>query len=289
MFIPQAIGDGHAATELLLKGDVILWVIPIWLAAKLLLTAIGYGSGTPGGIFAPALFCGAALGLLIGKFINLTLPGIDIISTNIALVGMGAFFTAVVRTPITAIVIIFELTGNYHLILPLMLSCMLADLVAAKIYPRAIYPALLFRSTGLDLDQEHFTSPLEQVKVKDVMTTDVETLSKRTNIAEAFEAMERSHHNGFPIVSRRGRLLGVITLSDLEDAFLKNVLVTTPISEIMTKNVITTYPEQTLNQALEKMHVAKIGRLIVLTPDKSGHIAGILTRSDILKAEIQGI
>jgi CIC family chloride channel protein len=290
VFIPEAIGDGHAATEKMLTGAAgVLWLLPLWFLAKIFLTAVGYGPGTPGGIFAPSLFCGAALGLFMGKFFNIIMPDLEIVSTNLALVGMGAFFTAVVRTPITAMVIIFEMTNNYQLILPLMLSCILADLVSQKLYPRAIYPALLFRSTGLDLEQEHFTSPLQQVKVGDVMTSNVQKLSKRINIAEAFEAMERSHHNGLPIVSRKGRLLGIITLSDLEDAFLKNIPVTTPVEEIMSKHLITITPDKMLDQALDKMHLNKIGRILVVDPQRRDYLVGIVTRSDILKAEVQGI
>lgn len=305
IFIPQALGNGHLATQAILNGNPeilatnilslsgftgsIFWILLIWLAAKILLTGIAYGSGAPGGIFAPALFCGAAMGLFLGQSMEI-IPHLEWIEpTNVALVCMGAVFTAVVRTPITGIVIIFEMTTNYELILPLMLSCIFSDLVASKLYPKAIYPALLFRSTGIDIEADDFVHPMEQVKVQDVMTTSVDFLTKRTNIAEAFEAMERTHHNGFPIISRRNKLLGVITLSDLENAFLKSTPPETAIEYIMTKKLITITPEETLNIALDKMHAHKIGRLLVVDKFHRDKMVGIITRTDILKAEIDSV
>ncbi|MEW5820745.1 MAG: chloride channel protein [Cyanobacteriota bacterium] len=286
LFLPEVIGDGHEPIEMLLNGKVLLVMIPLWFFGKLLLTSLAYGSGAPGGLFAPALMCGASMGLLLGKLIQMYFPALGINPEVVALVGMGAFFTAVVRTPIAAAVIMFEMTGNYHTILPLMLSCIIADLVSARMFPRAIYPALLFRSTGIDLDEEAIGSPLEQFKVRDVMTSQVESLSKTTTLAEAFETLERSHHNGFPVISDEGNLIGIITLADLENAFLRKIPLETKISEIMSKHIITVTPDNKLDYALHKLHDNKIGRLIVVDPANNKKLAGILTRSDILKAEI---
>lgn len=284
-FVPQAIGDSHGSIEQVLYGHPVLWIIPIWFILKLVLTSLAYGSGAPGGLFAPSLMCGATLGLFIGKITELFFPYLNISPQTLALVGMAAFFTAVVRTPITAAVIIFEMTGNYQSILPLMFCCIIADLVSAKLFPRAIYPALLFRSTGIDLDEEENLSPLKKVKVEQVMTKDVDSLSTENSLSEAFETLERSHHNGFPVLTEEGYLTGIITLADLENAFLKKMSMNTTVSELMTRTLITIKPSETLEIALEKLHENKIGRLIVVDPKNKHKLKGILTRSDILKAE----
>lgn len=286
LWMPQVIGDGHHPIENLLSDYTVLWFLPLIFLFKLLLTSLAYGSGAPGGLFAPSLLCGAALGLFFGEINNFLFPTMDLSAGNVALVGMAAFFTAVVRTPITAAVIIFELTGNYHMILPLMLCCIIADLVSAKLFPRAIYPALLFRSTGIDLDKEVHMTPLEEFMVKDVMSCQVDSLNVNTKLAEALEMSERSHHNGFPVLSDEGNLKGIITLADLENALLQNTSLDTLVSELMSAYVITAKPDEYLNVALQRLYDNKIGRLIVVDNLNKKKVAGILTRSDILKAEV---
>lgn len=286
--IPEVTGDGHTGVEMLLNGEVLLYIIPIWFILKLLLTSLAYGSGAPGGLFAPSLLCGASIGLFVGEIANHIAPGV-IDPRVVALVGMASFFTAVVRTPITAAVIIFEMTGNYHSILPIMFSCILADLVSSRLFPRAIYPALLFRSTGIDLDSELVHSPLEKFTVGEFMTHSVDTLIRTTTIAEAFETLERSHHNGFPVLSDKGKICGIVTLADLENAFIRKTPMDTPIEQIMTRQIIYVYPSDKIDLALERLHDNNIGRVLVVDPSDKSKLLGILTRSDILKAEIHSV
>ena len=286
LWLPEVIGDGHDPIETLLRAEVVVWLLPLWFIFKLILTSLAYGSGAPGGLFAPSLLCGASLGLFLGHMTNILFPDIPIMPQTLALVGMAAFFTAVVRTPITAAVIMFEMTTNYSCIIPLMFTCIIADLVSAKLFPRAIYPALLFRSTGIDLDEEKITSPLEQMKVSEVMTADVDTLTKNATITEALEILERSHHNGFPVLSDEGKLIGVVTLADLENALLRKIDMDASLSIIMSEYIISVKPDDLLVKALEKLHENKIGRLIVVDPNDKTKLVGILTRSDILKAEV---
>lgn len=286
--IPEVTGDGHAGVEMLLNGKVLLFIIPLWFVLKLLLTSLAYGSGAPGGLFAPSLLCGAAVGLFVGSITEQLFPGI-IKPEVVALVGMASFFTAVVRTPITAAVIIFEMTGNYHSILPIMFSCILADVVSSKLFPRAIYPALLFRSTGIDLDSEEAHSPLEDLTVEEFMSNEVDSLLKTTTIADAFETLERSHHNGFPVLSEKGNIEGIITLADLENAFIRKVAVDTTVDTIMSRHIIYVHPTDKIDLALERLHDNKIGRLLVVDTKDKRKLKGIITRSDILKAEMHSV
>ncbi len=134
LWLPEAIGEGHATLEGTLAQAYIWWMIPLIFLFKYILTLIAYGSGVPGGIFAPSLILGALLGAMFGNSLNSLFPFLDLNPSTFAFVGMGAFFTAISRAPITSIVMLFELTGNYDLVLPLMFSCIIANVTSEKLH-----------------------------------------------------------------------------------------------------------------------------------------------------------
>jgi CIC family chloride channel protein len=150
LFVPQALGGGHSTLEGVLSSAFAFKMIVIIFVVKFFLTVIAYGSKVPGGIFAPSLILGALAGYALGAVSSFALPFLDIDPANCAFVGMGAFFTAISRAPITSIVMLFELTGNYQLILPLMFACILANVAAEKIQEGSIYKNLLNRE-GIDI------------------------------------------------------------------------------------------------------------------------------------------
>lgn len=143
LWIPQALGGGHTTLEGVLAGAYAWSFIPLLFLVKYLLTVVAYGSGVPGGIFAPALILGALLGSMLGNFVNFIDPGLNIDPASFAFVGMGAFFTAISRAPITSIVMLFELTGNYQLVLPLMFGCIIANISAERLVQGSVYENLL--------------------------------------------------------------------------------------------------------------------------------------------------
>ncbi len=144
-FQPQLIGSGHVLAEFALKGHTPLLVIPLFFIIRLLLTSLSYSTGAAGGIFAPLLVLGALLGLGVGEVAHQINPQLVPIPGVFAVVGMAAYFTAVVRAPLTGIMLIVEMTGNYSQMLPLLVSCFIAYIVAEALKDLPIYEALLER------------------------------------------------------------------------------------------------------------------------------------------------
>lgn len=144
-FSPLLIGSGHALAETALKGDLLLYAIPLFLAVRFLLTISSYGTGAPGGIFAPLLVIGALIGLGVGQIAHILFPMIVPIPAVFAVVGMAAYFTAIVRAPLTGIMLIVEMTGNYNQMLPLLVGCFCAYAIAELLKDLPIYEALLER------------------------------------------------------------------------------------------------------------------------------------------------
>ena len=144
-FSPIGIGSGHVLAEEVLNGQMLLAAVPFWFALRFGMTVISYGTGAPGGIFAPLLVLGALIGLAIGHIAQVIAPQAAPVPTAFAVVGMAAYFTAIVRAPLTGIVLIVEMTGNYEQMLPLLVSCFCAYAVAEVLKDLPIYEALLER------------------------------------------------------------------------------------------------------------------------------------------------
>lgn len=167
-FSPLLIGSGHALAESALKGDLLLAVIPMFFVIRFLLTTSSYGTGAPGGIFAPLLVLGALIGLTIGQIANNLAPEVVPIPAVFAVVGMAAYFTAIVRAPLTGIMLIVEMTGNYSQMLPLLVSCFCAYAVTEFLNDLPIYEALLERTLKLGGE----ISPLKEPSVFEFIIQD---------------------------------------------------------------------------------------------------------------------
>jgi len=181
-FSPMIVGGGHSLAETTLAGNLVLWVIPIFFVIRFLMTISSYATGAAGGIFAPLLALGALLGLALGQIANLIAPGVVPQPAVFAVVGMAAYFTAIVRAPLTGIVLIVEMTGNYRQMLPLLVACFCAYAVAELLKDLPIYEALLERD--LLRDGTH-------IKLKEPMV------------------MDFLIEQGAPFVGREVRLLGL--------------------------------------------------------------------------------
>lgn len=288
--LPTSFRDNAGLREFLIAGDFTWQIALIAFGAKFVLTLVAYGSGAPGGLFAPALILGSALGALVGETALLlqTYVGIPLgfaagisPSTTYALAGMGAFFSAVTRVPITAIVIVFEMTMDFNLVLPLMIGSVIAYLIADRVDPGSIYTRLLARR-GIKLDSTPAEGkPWARLQATDVMQRRVETLSSQMPLSEAIQAFSRSHHRGFPVVDQ-GRLVGIISQSDLSDFTGHDASETTLLQNVMTPNPVTVSPKDPLTHVLYLLNHFKLSRLPVTEGPK---VVGIITRADIIRAE----
>ncbi|MGB8701737.1 MAG: chloride channel protein, partial [Thermosynechococcaceae cyanobacterium] len=245
------------------------------------LSLMAFGSGAPGGVFAPSLVLGASLGQLVGllqaQVLAAGLPA------TYALVGMGAFFGAVSRVPFTGIVIVFEMTTDFNLVLPLMMSSVVAYWVAEKTNPGSLYNHLLLRQ-GIDLTQPSEPNTqrlLERLRADDMMQRRVETLASDLPLSQAIQAFARSHHRGFPVVEA-GRLVGIITQTDLTSTPQRQLPEQALIRDAMTPQPVTVGPEDSLAVVLYTLNRFEISRLPVVEGRK---LVGIITRADIIRAE----
>ena len=284
IWIPEALGGGHTTLEGTLAQAYVWWFIPVIFLAKYLLTVVAYGSGVPGGIFAPSLVLGALMGATLGNILDMAFPYLDIHPASFAFVGMGAFFTGISRAPITSIVMLFELTGNYDLVLPLMFACIIANITAERAQKGSIYENLLERE-GVELKKYSSPSYLQRFSVAEAMITNVDTIKEGTKLSELHNLFEESDHTGFPVVNQDNGLVGIVTKHDLHDAFDKRIDRSHPVSEIMSSHLKLLTPKDSLHTTILLLYEHKIGRLIVVDPHDSSKIVGLITRSDIINFE----
>jgi chloride channel protein, CIC family len=284
--LPPSFRDNTGLRESLITGGSQPTVAAIAFAAQFILTLIAFGSGAPGGLFAPSLILGSCLGHIIGVT-ELYITGVGS-PTTYALAGMGGFFSAVSKVPITAIVIVFEMTTDFNLVLPLMIVSVAAYLVADKVVPGSLYEKLL-ELKGITLTKQvAMEGALTKLTAKDVMQERVETLDAEMSLEEAMQAFARSHHRGFPVVED-SKLVGIVTQSDLlkirettnhtlHDRNLADIY----LKEIMTPVPMTVTPIHTLGNVLYLLDRYQISRLPVVNGRK---LIGIITRADIIRAE----
>lgn len=249
--------------------------------AKMLATSISIGTGNSVGTFAPALFIGAALGGSIGNLAVALLPdGTAVEPGAFALVGMAAVFSAAARAPLAAIVLVFEITGDYDLILPLMLAVGLATFVADRIHPESVY-TLPLREEGIVYADPEDIDIMQTVNVGEVMTTAPDTVDADWSLEQLREEFDRTGHHGCPVLSD-GRLVGVVTLSDLSRADRLGEDGT--VRDICTRQPVTVTPEDPVFRGLRRMAALDVGRLPVVSSEDHGELVGLLRRTDIVKA-----
>lgn len=265
--------------------DIILLLVGVILVLKLIATSFTLGSGNSGGVFAPSLFMGAALGGLIGNLANMLWPTIVIDPGAYAIVGMAAVFSGMARAPLTAIIIVFEMSNDYKLILPLMLATVLATLLAEWYQPDSIY-VLKLKRRGLNLRGGRDSDVLQSVVVSEVMTQNTMTVSLDTDLIDLSRQFNLTHSHGFPVLDDDGKLAGIVTLSDMERGITNRDEPPTTVREIATPRhrLAITYPDESMGDALARMSLRGVGRLPVVARDAPDRLLGQIRRADIIRA-----
>lgn len=275
--LPQFFQNNAGLRDFLFNGDGGWQNIAIAFFLHLILTPLAYASSATGGIFAPGLVLGAALGYLVGNLEVFLLNNSSVFPYTLA--GMAAFFTGVVRVPITAIIIVFEITADFNAVLPLMIGSAVSYIVAENIFPGSLYHHLL-KASGINLkeDNSNTSNLLTTLTAADVMQSQVESLSVDLSYDDLLKAMSASSHRGFPVTDD-GNLVGIITQSDLNKK-------KSNLREIMTINPITISPDSSLGDVLYLLNRYELSRLPVTEGNK---LVGIITRTDIIRAEAQDL
>ncbi len=275
LFIPYVLGSGNLSVDLLLQHKLTLTTVLLVFVAKFFITPFCFGSGAVGGIFLPMLMLGSFLGYIVASVFNILGIQTDVIVMS--MIGMGAFLSAVARTPITAVVMVFEMTAGYTHILPIMLSAAIADLVAEKLNHRPIYASLIVNQVKSP-EAKH----LSKLFVRDFMQRDVVCFENGISLKEAQEKMKSFNHKTYPVKTSHNKLLGLITKADIEDAIFQGVDEVVEINRLMNPSPITIEQNENLYIAYFRLHSNNAKCLVVV--DKNNRIKGIITRTDINKA-----
>lgn len=275
LVIPYVLGSGNFSVDLLLQHKFSLGLVLIIFITKFFVTPFCFGSGAAGGIFLPMLMLGSFLGYIVSTVCNSF--GFHTDPIVIAILGMGAFLSAVARTPITAVVMVFEMTGGYSHILPIMLSAAIADLVAEKLNQKPIYASLIVQNSKFG-----DAKILSELKVQDYMHRDVKTLTPTLTILEASKKIAEYKYKVYPVINEIGKILGVVTRYDVEDAIFQGNPTTMTLNKIMNPSPVVISANKDLYVAYFRLHTNNIDKLPVI--DKRKRLCGIISREDIHNA-----
>jgi len=282
LYYPQVLGMGYEVITDALNGSLAFNLLLILFFMKILAFSFTLGSGGSGGVIAPSLFTGAMLGGAFGTAANLFFPGTIAESGAYAMVGMGAVFAGTARAPLTAILILFEMTRDYSLVLPLMFSCVLSNVMSNALHSESIFTEGL-RRKGFKIRKGREIDIMESMFVKDAMVQHVQTVSEDKNVGTLIALMQASRHAGFPVLDSKGKLSGIVTLSDLRSK-VKYGEVDKKIGDISTRNVEVAYPDETLETVLKRLGSKQIGRIPVVDREDRTKLLGLITRSDVVNS-----
>jgi CIC family chloride channel protein len=279
VWYPEVCGNGYNAVNSILAGNWGWQIVAVILLCKVLATAATFGSGAVGGVFTPTMFVGASLGYLFGALAAHFPAGLTMNPSAFALVGMGAFLAATTHAPIMAIIMIFELTLDYQIILPLMLACVIGYYTSVSFEKRSIYSEALKRKGAGD-----YRHQLAELHVRDLMKPDPLTVSPTARFAEIGEKFIANRFN-YLYVTEEGRFLGAISLHDIKNYLNAPELAEVVIAgDIVREDFPIIHPSASLNEALDRFarHVGE--RLPVVTNHGISRLVGSLAKTDVILA-----
>jgi chloride channel protein, CIC family len=282
--VPQMYGVGYPVLDAAVAGHYVIGFLVVLLAAKIVATTLTLSIGGSGGVFAPSLFMGAMLGSGFGQAFHSLMPGWVTTPGAYGLVGMGAVFAAAARAPITAVIIIFELTGDYAIILPLMLAVVIATGLSMLVTGDTIY-TLKLRRRGVDLDVRRPSGPMQLVTVREAMRPIPGSVPPDMPLARLAEMLSGGDEDALPVVDEAGRLVGVVSADDLEPALTDEGGPDTagdlarPVPELRA--------DSALEQAARLLGDSEEAGLPVLRPE-GREVAGWVTHRDVLRAYLRG-
>ncbi len=288
-FVDQAVlGPGLELIEEIIAENISLplYLMGALLLLKLVATSFTLGSGNSGGVFAPALFMGAILGGMVGAVAHSLWPEVAVNPGAYAIVGMAAVFAGSARAPITAVLIVFEMSNDYRLILPLMLATVLSTLLAEAMFTESIY-TLKLKLKGITLNRGRDEDILSSVRVADVMRTEHITVKANDPLPRLIEVLARTHYHGLPVLDENGRLAGIVTVSDLDEVRQGSA----EMSRLLVKDVCTprekllvAYPDETIGDVLRRMGRRGLGQMPVVDFADQDRLLGMISRETIVRA-----
>ncbi len=283
--LPQVFGVGYDTIERILNGvPISLWLLLALLAAKLVLTALCIGSGFPGGVIAPALFVGVMVGAAYGGVAARLAPGLQIDPAAFAMVGMAAVLAGAIHAPLTAILLLFEMTNNYQIILPLMFAVVVSLLLSQRLQRDSIYIRALALK-GIRLERGRDVEVLEGLTVSEVMqTAALPTLHESDSVSAVADLFMQTRHHGLPVMNAAEELVGIVTVQDLDRANLEHPRENLTVGQVCSRDLLVAYPDESIGTALRRMSAQDVGRLPVVARDQPRRLLGLLRRNDLVRA-----
>lgn len=265
--------------------DMSLTLMGALLFLKLLATTFTLGSGNSGGVFAPGLFMGAMLGGLVGNVANTLWPAVAVDPGAYAIVGMAAVFSGAARAPITAVLIVFEMSNDYKLILPLMLATVLSTLLAEYLFTESIY-TLKLRLKGINLQQGRDVDIMQGILVREAMTADAYVVEEDLPLPELGQYFQQTHAHSFPVVDKTHRLVGMVSITDFDRALEQgDVTDSRCVHDIATTgSLLIAYEDEPMGDALQRLAVRDVNKLPVVSRNNPDRVVGVIRRRDIIKA-----
>lgn len=277
---------GHEVITSALANQLVLSVVLALLVLKMIATCLTLGSGGSGGVFAPTLFMGAMLGTAFELVINSLFPNVAAPPGAYAIVGMAAVFSASAHAPITAIIIVFELTDDYRIMLPLMLTVVVATLLSRIwLNKQSIYTLKLTRR-GIHIQSGRDIDLMQGVMVNEAMVSPAPTISGSARLSDLRDALRDLHSRSICVMDDHEHLCGIVTLGDLQRTYETvdtEKLQTLTVYDICTKEMVTVHPDDVLWTAIREMGARDIGRLPVVMRG-TGRLVGMVRRHDIMNA-----
>jgi CIC family chloride channel protein len=283
--MPQVYNVGYNIIEGALANELVIGTAITLLFAKLIATSLTIGSGGSGGVFAPSLFIGAMLGSAFELILRMIFPSIIAPEGAYALLGMAAVFSASAHAPMTSVIILFELTGDYRLILPLMLTVVVATMISQRLMKgESIYTLKLSRR-GVRIKRGRDIDLMESVLVRDVMQTKHSTINYRVPVSNLATLFFQTNQHAFAVLDDEGKLYGIVSLNDY-----RRVSQSTPslenltIKDITTRSLVTAFPDETLQVVLQRMAPRDLSRIPVVSREDQKQLLGVIRRNDIIRA-----
>ena len=294
---PHIFGSGFLFLEEVLQGRAPFFLLFLLIFLKPLATSFTLGSGNSGGVFAPSLFTGAMLGGSFGYLAMHLFPNLNIEIGAYALVGMAAVFSAAARAPLTSMLIVFEMSNDYRLILPLMAAGMVASTFAQWLHSDSIY-SLKLTKRGIRFEQGRDLDIMQTVQVEEVMNKAPVTVQQEQSVADLFAAFQETHLGGFPVMANETELYGMVTMQDMErtiqemertlhrkEVNLKDL----KVWDVATPDPVTVFPDEPIWSAIRKMAPRDLARLPVISRNNPKQLVGVISRSNIVRAYNVGL
>ena len=281
---PHVFGVGYGSINLSLTNQLPALVLLTLVFVKILATSITIGSGGSGGIFAPSLFIGAMTGGFFGWGVHKLFPLVTADPGAYALVAMGAVVAATTHAPITAIIIIFEMTATYKIILPLMFACIVSTIITTSGKRGSIYTIKLARR-GVELSQGWEQSILQAMKVQDIMRHQVVTVPESMLLGDVLNHLKTRDVSYLHVVNQDDELTGIISFRDIRSALQEETLNSLVIArDLATVDIVTIHSSDSILTAFQKMGSGGFSQLPVTTEDDGRKVIGTVSQRDVMAA-----